>query len=1087
MVNIYEIIERARQLKNETKLDSISPERVGAIQEDTLKYINEYLLLGASPAIQKTYASVSAMQADSAPKSDLTGQLLKVGQLVVIVPVDPSSATAGDVYRYDGPSGNSSAWTYVAKIGGIAADADLSSESFNPVQNKVITKKLSELSQTVSTLSSDDYIPVKQFPFVGRINPNNGEVDYSVTSGGYKVSDFIAVSSTSVVKWYGGFPSQNVVCCYNSDKEFITSIIRPTSASATDLFEEIVPKNTKYVRVQMPYYYETFDTGFVGVKAGFSSAIESSNEAIENNRNAISRLGTSTEMLSRNVEGLEKSTEKIQEKVANLITEDHIIPIDNGVGGVTSQTTILQGGDVASSNFDRTRAWYAECVVKIVSGSVKILWRHSTNASTADGTYLRINNSLFQLSAGDYPVNIAWQNLGFLFGEWYHIMTIYKDNVVSIYVNGNLAISTNYTFPVSSGTEQGWEMDAIQSPKLLRVGYLKESDDVATIAAKHYNGNNPFGYDSSKDDLLVEFLPGNMLKTKIVNSANGKEVVYSAEKAFDIQTENPWAAVVRGEGAPTVLPVFVGQKYEDTLTGKTYTAVGNSTINDWSSPVTSQDLADLKRQTKTINGQSIWGSGDISVGGAAGGGSSQYISVVDKGAVGDGQTDDTSSIMNALELARSAGKALYFPNGTYLTRKSLVLTSNMHIIGEPGAVLQNAAATIEGGGKCPYTTLTQTAARGATEVVVSSASKLRVGDEIVIWKSGSYTETMADIVAINGNTLSIDTSRFTADGQNGGILNEVASGGYVLTDFALIKTIMTKAADNVIVEGITLKALSDINEPHIYPSSPISQTKQTNNVSQRNFRVIGVTIYDSANDGISLQGAGEGVVIGCRIYNQKHKGIHWGTSHDMIRVEGNYVYGCGSATYDNPLDYQGSGAMFFCSNTHRTIIRDNFVENCYRGIYGFNYQDKGEQDTDTLISGNTFKNCGLYGVLLRGGYRAIVTDNTFIDFDKTSVPLRTEQDDNVPFLAGVISNNVFGEFGANFTGVAMQITGAKNLSVCGNIVSDAVANSTEISRGSCDMYIQTCEKIVVSGNVVSGDIVITDSTNIINVNNLANS
>ncbi|MBQ7899372.1 MAG: glycerophosphodiester phosphodiesterase family protein [Bacteroidales bacterium] len=95
----------------------MSPELVGKLHEDTLKYINEYQLLASSPAIHKTYASVSAMQGDASPKSDLTGRALLKGQLVIIVPASSTDATAGDVYRYNGPSGNTSGWTYVAKIG----------------------------------------------------------------------------------------------------------------------------------------------------------------------------------------------------------------------------------------------------------------------------------------------------------------------------------------------------------------------------------------------------------------------------------------------------------------------------------------------------------------------------------------------------------------------------------------------------------------------------------------------------------------------------------------------------------------------------------------------------------------------------------------------------------------------------------------------------------------------------------------------------------------------------------------------------------------------------------------------------------
>lgn len=154
-MNIYDLISRAQQLREETKLDSVSPDRVGALCEDTLKYINEFQLLASAPSLHKIYASVSAMQLDGAPQSDLTGKALKPGQLVVIVPESQTDATAGDVYRYDGPSGNTSAWTFVAKIGGVPADADLNASSTNPVQNKVVTEKLTELSEDIASTNGN--------------------------------------------------------------------------------------------------------------------------------------------------------------------------------------------------------------------------------------------------------------------------------------------------------------------------------------------------------------------------------------------------------------------------------------------------------------------------------------------------------------------------------------------------------------------------------------------------------------------------------------------------------------------------------------------------------------------------------------------------------------------------------------------------------------------------------------------------------------------------------------------------------------------------------------------------------------------
>lgn len=159
-MNIYDLISRAQKLRKETQLDSVSPDRVGGLHEDTLKYINEFQLLASSPSLHKIYASVSAMQSDKSPKSDLTGKPLKPGQLVVIVPANQTDATAGDVYRYDGPSGNTSAWTFVAKIGAVPADAELSATSTNPPQNKVVTEKLTELESSVAFFNVTESVPL---------------------------------------------------------------------------------------------------------------------------------------------------------------------------------------------------------------------------------------------------------------------------------------------------------------------------------------------------------------------------------------------------------------------------------------------------------------------------------------------------------------------------------------------------------------------------------------------------------------------------------------------------------------------------------------------------------------------------------------------------------------------------------------------------------------------------------------------------------------------------------------------------------------------------------------------------------------
>lgn len=85
---------------------------------DTLLYINEMQLQESNPLlISKIYASVEAMEADSAPVSDLTGRPLRAGQVVCIVTGDPDDADEGVIYRYNGTTQGTSSWTAVGRIG----------------------------------------------------------------------------------------------------------------------------------------------------------------------------------------------------------------------------------------------------------------------------------------------------------------------------------------------------------------------------------------------------------------------------------------------------------------------------------------------------------------------------------------------------------------------------------------------------------------------------------------------------------------------------------------------------------------------------------------------------------------------------------------------------------------------------------------------------------------------------------------------------------------------------------------------------------------------------------------------------------
>lgn len=149
MVNIYEILQRAASLKEETALNSISPERAGGIMYDTLLALNDlWLQQGSALVISKIYASVAAMEADTAPVSDLTGKPLRPGQIVVIASSDSDN---GSVYRYNGTDAPS--WSLVGSIGNLTPVDSLDSDSTTlPLaahQGKVLDGKISQLGQQV--------------------------------------------------------------------------------------------------------------------------------------------------------------------------------------------------------------------------------------------------------------------------------------------------------------------------------------------------------------------------------------------------------------------------------------------------------------------------------------------------------------------------------------------------------------------------------------------------------------------------------------------------------------------------------------------------------------------------------------------------------------------------------------------------------------------------------------------------------------------------------------------------------------------------------------------------------------------------
>lgn len=199
---LNEIIARAEALRKESYVNSIDPERVGSIMSDTLKYLNEFQLQSGSMGLDKIYASVSAMNADTSPMSDLTGKPLKAGQLAVIVASGDEDEDNGKVYRFDNPG-----WTYVSIIGNLNIVQETGNSETAVMSQKAVTDYLNAgyLYKGIATPETDPGTPDQNVFYLatqegtytnfGGIKVSTGEaVVFKNTTSGWEKSEISLVT-----------------------------------------------------------------------------------------------------------------------------------------------------------------------------------------------------------------------------------------------------------------------------------------------------------------------------------------------------------------------------------------------------------------------------------------------------------------------------------------------------------------------------------------------------------------------------------------------------------------------------------------------------------------------------------------------------------------------------------------------------------------------------------------------------------------------------------------------------------------------------------------------------------------------------
>lgn len=103
MDTVYDLLSRAKKLSEKNQVNSITPEEVGKLHEDTLAYIASLEQSADSLGIKKVYRSKPDMEADTAPIGT-NGKALRFGQLVSVYDgMHPDSPDNGKIYAYQKP------------------------------------------------------------------------------------------------------------------------------------------------------------------------------------------------------------------------------------------------------------------------------------------------------------------------------------------------------------------------------------------------------------------------------------------------------------------------------------------------------------------------------------------------------------------------------------------------------------------------------------------------------------------------------------------------------------------------------------------------------------------------------------------------------------------------------------------------------------------------------------------------------------------------------------------------------------------------------------------------------------------------
>lgn len=177
-----------------------------------------------------------------------------------------------------------------------------------------------------------------------------------------------------------------------------------------------------------------------------------------------------------------------------------------------------------------------------------------------------------------------------------------------------------------------------------------------------------------------------------------------------------------------------------------------------------------------------------------------YVSVTDYGAVGDGVTDDSTAIADAIEHINSVGGILYFPRGTFLDSGTHVFTGPLNagdglyghigIVGEGATSVWRYTGTsvfLQVGGGSGITSISQA---NPSVVTTPTAHGFVTGENVTFVNTAATPDVDGSQVATvtSATTFTIPVNVTVAAGAGGGVKTQRISASVQFQDIVIEST-----------------------------------------------------------------------------------------------------------------------------------------------------------------------------------------------------------------------------------------------------------------------------------------------------------